>query len=87
MFTFPWKECPMFAMFSVRASTRNPLHRLQDFIKAPLTPPHRGLACSGYVTAVGNGDVVIESFASGIRHTGSSAVPVPVDGEGGSAIG
>jgi hypothetical protein len=87
MFTFPRMESPMFAMFLCRTSTRNALHRHQDFIKAQLIRPLVASVVAGNVTGVVNVDVVIEPFQSGIRHTGYSTVLVPVDGAGGSVIG
>jgi hypothetical protein len=80
-------ECPMFAMFLRRTSTRNALHCVQDFIKSSTLRPIAACLVTGNVTGVVNVDVVIDSFQSGIRRAGSSTVPVSVDGAGRSAIG
>ena len=80
-------EYLMCAMFLLLDPDTQRAYRLGDFIKAQLIRLLAAFLVAGYVTGVANVDVVIESFQSAIKHTGSSTVPVPIDGAGGSAIG
>jgi hypothetical protein len=87
MFTFPRMECPTCATFLFPDPDAQRIYRLCDLIKAQLIRPVAASLVAGNVADVANVNVVIEWFQSGFKHTGSSTVPVPAGGAGGSAIG
>jgi hypothetical protein len=86
-FTFPRMEYLMCATFLFPDLDAQCTCRLCDFIKAQLIRPVAACLEAGNVIDVANVNVVIEWLQSDIKYTGSSTVPIPVGGAGGSAIG
>ena len=75
------------AVFLLQDRDTQRVYRLYDFTKAQLIPPDMAHCIAGKVNSAGRLYLVIESVRPDTKHRGSSTVPVPADGAGGSAMG
>ena len=86
LFLLSRTEYPSCAVFLLQDLDTQRVYRLHDFTKAQLIQPGVAYCIAGKVNSAGRLYLVIESVRPDTRRTGSSTVPVPADGAGGSAM-
>jgi hypothetical protein len=86
MLTLFQTECPPCAVFLSKDLDTQRVYRLHDFSKAQLIRPGVAYCVAGKVNSAGNLYLVIESVRSDTQHAGTSIIPTPADGAGGSPI-
>jgi hypothetical protein len=86
LFLLSRTEYPSYAVFLLRDLDTQRVYLLYDFTKAQLIRPGVAHCVAGKVNSAGKLYLVIESVRPDTKHVGSSTVPAPADGAGGSSI-
>jgi hypothetical protein len=86
LFLLTRTEYPAYAVFLLQDRDTQRVYRLYDFTKSQLLRPEAAYCIAGKVNSADKLYLVIESVRLDAKHTGSSHVPVPVDGAGGSPL-
>ena len=86
LFLLSRTEYPSYAVFLLRDLDTQRVYRLYDFTKAQLIRPGVAHCVAGKVNSAGKLYLVIESVRPHTKRVGSSTVPVPANGAGGSSI-
>ena len=76
-------EYPKYAVFLLRDRDTQRVYRLYDFTKAQLIQPNVAYCVAGKVNSADRLYLVIDSVRPDTKHSRSSTVPAPADGEGG----
>jgi len=80
-------EYPSCAVFLMQDLDTKRVYRIHDFTKAQLIRPGVAYCIAGKVNSADKLYLVIESVKPDSKHAGSSTLPIPTDGAGGSAMG
>jgi len=86
LFLLSRTEYPTYAGFLLQDRDTQRVYRLYDFTKIQLLRPGVAYCVAGKVNSADQLYLVIESVRRDAKHAGSSTVPAPADGAGGSAV-